>query len=95
MSQNKYDRIVVQINSFGAPGRFYWQGRSYHIDTIERIWRSSPGKRRGMRVYKVRSRNRSFMLHYDRRLRQWSLLRAPWRTRLGLSIERLAARVAA
>lgn len=93
--QHTYEHIVVQTNSFGAPGRFYWQGRSYHIDTIERIWRSSPGKRRGTRVYKVRSRNRSFLLHYDRRLQRWTLMRAPWRTRLGLSIERLAARVAA
>ncbi len=87
--------VVVHSNRFGAPGQFIWLGRAYHIDVIERIWRSPPGKRAGLRVYQVRSRGRRFMLHFDQQLQRWTLVRAPWRIRLGLAIERLAARIAA
>jgi hypothetical protein len=95
MTYPQYDPIIVQSNQFGAPGRFRWQGKTYSIDIIERIWRSTQGKRSGQRVYRVRSRGKRFTLHFDQRLQRWSLVRAPWRTRLGLAVERLAARIAA
>jgi len=95
MMHHNHEPIIVQANRFGAPGRFFWQGKSYHIDVIERIWRNSQGKRSGQRVYKVRSRGKGFILLFDQRLRRWSLVRAPWRTRLGMAVERLAARIAA
>ncbi len=95
MTHPQSEHIIVQVNRFGAPGLFRWQGKTYHIDAIERIWRSSPGKHSGRRVYKIRSRGKGFILHFDQRLQRWSLVRAPWRTRLGLAVERLAARIAA
>ncbi len=88
------DPVIVQTNRFGAPGRFFWQGRAYPIDGIERIWRRPHGVERGRRVYKVRSQGKSFLLQFDQRLQRWSIMRAPWRTRLGLVMERLAARIA-
>ncbi len=95
MTQPQSEPVTVQVNRFGAPGLFRWQGKTYHIDTIERIWRSSQGRYSGRRVYLVRSRGRRFTLHFDQRLKRWSLARAPWRTRLGLAVQRLAARIAA
>ena len=95
MTQRRNEPIIVHPNRFGAPGGFIWLGKTYHIDVIERIWRSPPGSRAGLRVYQVRSRGRRFLLHFDQRLQRWTLVRAPWRTRLGLAIERLAARIAA
>jgi len=95
MSRSINEPISVRTSQYGAPGRFFWQGKSYYIDAIDRIWRSTQGKRRGTRVYKVRSGNRSFILRYDLRLKRWFLVRASWRTRLGRSLERFAARVIA
>jgi len=95
MTHHQYDPIIVQANRFGAPGQFRWQGKTYHIDAIERIWRSSQGKRNGLRVYKIRSRRKRFILHFDQKMNRWSLVRAPWRIRLGLAIERWATRIAA
>ncbi len=95
MNISQQDPIIMQFNRFGAPGSFHWQGRTYRIDVIERIWRNSQGARSGLRIYKVRSRNRRFILQFDQRLKRWSLVRTPWRTRLGLAVERLAARLAA
>jgi hypothetical protein len=95
MTYSQQESIVVQKNSFGAPGQFRWQGKTYHIDMIERIWRSSQGRNSGRRIYRVRSRGKRFTLHYDQRLKRWSLVRAPWRTRLGLAVARLATRIAA
>ena len=95
MTSTHFDPITVQRNRFGAPERFRWQGKNYHIDMIERIWRSSQGRNSGRRIYQVRSRGQRFVLHYDQRLKRWSLARAPWRTRLGLAIQRLATHLAA
>jgi hypothetical protein len=94
MILTRLDPIVVQPSRYGAPGQFLWQGKTYPIDVIDRIWRSSPGRRAGVRVYRVRSRGRRFTLRYDRQRERWALVRAPWRTRLGLVLERLAARIA-
>ncbi len=93
MTSMPYEPIIVQTNRFGAPGRFLWQGRAYTIDAIDRIWRRPHGAERGRRVYKVRSRGKTFLLQFDQRLQRWTILRAPWRTRLGLAVERLAARI--
>ena len=90
-----YEPIIVHANRFGAPGQFLWQGKAYHIDVIERIWRKPQGQRGQQRLYQVRSRGKSYVLHLDLRLNRWSLVRAPWRTRLGLAVERLAARLVA
>lgn len=95
MMHPNQEPIIVQTNRFGAPGQFRWLGKTYHIDVIERIWRSAPGRRSGLRIYRVRSRGRRFTLHFDQRQKRWFLRRAPWRTRLGLAVERLAARLAA
>lgn len=85
--------IAVQTNRFGAPSRFFWRGRAYPIEAIDRIWRHPHGGQRGRRLYKIRSRGRTFLIRFDQRLNRWSLVRAPWRTRLGLAIERLAAHI--
>ncbi|HID33813.1 MAG TPA: hypothetical protein EYP25_04470 [Anaerolineae bacterium] len=90
---SRHEPVIVQTNRFGAPGRFYWQGRAYTIDGIDRIWRRPHGIERGRRVYKVRSRGKTFLLQFDQRLQRWSIMRAPWRTRLGLAVARLAARI--
>ncbi len=87
--------IVVYTNRFGAPDRFRWQGRLYPIEAIVRVRRRPQGVQRGIRVYQVRSRGRTFCLQWDRNLNQWRLIRASWRTRLGLAMERLAQRLAA
>ncbi len=93
MSQPRLEPIIVQSDRAGAPQRFLWGGRAYRIDGIDRIWRHPHGRGRGLRIYQIRSRHRRFLLQFDQRLNQWSLVRAPWRTRLGLAIERLAARM--
>ncbi len=93
MPSQPSEPIVVQTNSFGAPSRFFWRGRAYPIESIVRIWRAGHGQRRGQRIYQVRSHRRTFWLHFDQRWRRWTLVRAPWRTRLGLAMERLAARL--
>jgi hypothetical protein len=95
MSRRLYEPVVVQPNHSGGPGYFRWQGKTYHIDVIDRIWRSTQGLQSGLRVYEVRSRGRRFVLRYDRRLQQWWLVRAPWRIRLSRAVERLATRIAA
>ena len=89
---NRHETVIVQQSRFGAPARFLWRGRSYPIERIDRIWRRPHGVRRGLRIYKVRSRGRTFWLQVDRRLDRWTLIRMPWRTRLGLAVEGLAAR---
>ena len=94
MSIPTREPIIVQFNHFDAPARFRWQGKTYAIDVIERIWRSTQGKRPGQRIYQVRSRGKRFTLHYDQHLRRWTLVRAPWRIRLSLAVERLAAHIA-
>ena len=95
MKSSPFEPVIVQTNRFGAPGQFRWQGKNYHIDIIERIWRRPQGRQSGLRVYRIRSRGRRYTLRYDQRLHRWWLVRAPWRTRLGLAVERLAARIAA
>jgi hypothetical protein len=86
----RFESIIVHTNREGAPARFLWRGRAYPIEGIERIWRHAHGRQRGLRLYKVRSRGRTFLLRLDQRLNRWVLVRAPWRTRLGLAVERLA-----
>ncbi len=95
MKSSMPEPIVIQTNRFGAPSRFFWQGRAYPIEAIDRIWRHPHGRQRGRRLYQVRSRGRTFLLRFDQRLERWSLVRAPWRTRLGIAIERLAAQLSA
>ncbi len=89
------ESIIVRPNRFGAPGYFLWRGRKYPIDAVEHIWRSSHGLRQGRRIYKVRSRRKVYHLDFDRQLNHWRLIKTPWRTRLGLALERLAHRIAA
>lgn len=90
--RTKLEPITVQSGLYGAPGQFFWQGRRYHIDVIERIWRNPHGRWSGQRIYRVRSQGKRFTLHYDQRLKRWHMMRAPWRIRLGLAVERLATR---
>jgi len=93
MNTPTFEPINMHMNHYDAPGQFYWRGKKYHIDAIERIRRHSHGQRFGQRTYQIRSRGRRFTLRYDRKLQRWYLVRAPWRVRLSLAVERLAARI--
>ena len=62
----------------------------FKVDAIERIWRNSHGTRQGQRFYRIRCHKRAFLLHYDQERNRWSVVTAPWRTRLGLTISGLA-----
>ncbi len=88
------ESIIVHCNRFGAPDYFLWRGRVYPIDSIEHIWRSSHGLRHGRRIYKVRSRRKVYHLDRDRQQNHWRLIKTPWRTRVGLALQRLALRIA-
>ncbi len=90
-----HEPIHVLSSRYGAPGHFFWRGKGYHIDKIDQIWRHPYGKRTGRRIYRVHSRGRRFILHYDQKQKRWYLVRSPWRVRLSMAVERLASRIAA
>ncbi len=94
MKQTNAIPIRVQLNRWQSPASFCWQGKKYHIEQIERIWRSQPGQSPVVRLYRVRAGGRRFVLRHERTHNRWSLVRAPWRVRLGLSLGRLAALLA-
>ncbi len=91
MTKRAYPRIQVRLNRWRTPTEFYWQGRRYRIEQIDRIWRHSQGQSRGSRLYLVQADGRRFLLHYERESDRWSLVRSPLRVRLGLSLTRLVA----
>ena len=76
------------------PARFFWRGRSYRIDSIERVWRSGLAEPVGQRLYRIRSAQRTFLLAHDRRLGRWAVVRSPWRMRISLALNSLATRLA-
>ena len=95
MNKKTYERISVYLNQAKAPLSFRWRGRVFKVDAIERIWRNSYGNRQGQRYYRIRCRNRSFLLHHDQVRNRWSVVTSPWRTRLGLTLSGVATRLAA
>ena len=90
-----YEAVSVKVNKARVPVSFFWRNRAYRVDAIERIWRNTQGKQRGLRLYRIRSRQQAFLLLYDQRLNHWLLVRSPWRLRLSLAVSGLASRLAA
>lgn len=89
MLKSKQEPIQVRLNRWHTPYQFRWRNGIYPIDSIERIWRYSKGKMKGQRLYRIRSRGKTFLLHYDRSRNRWALVRSPLRIRLGLTLSRL------
>ena len=92
MTSRPFDPVSVRIGSANAPISFRWRGLDFHVDLIDRIWRQSHDRRRDQRLYRIRSRKRTFILHHDRYIGRWTLIKSPWRIRFGLALSNLAAR---
>ena len=95
MAKSKQEPIQVKLNHWRTPYQFRWRNATYPIDCIDRIWRHSQGEMKGQRLYRVRSRGKSFLLHYDREKNRWTLVRSPLRVRPGMTLSRLAVQLSA
>ena len=92
MTSKSYEPVSVRIGAANAPISFRWRGLDFRIEIIDRIWRQSHDRRRDQRLYRIRSRRRTFVLHHDRHVGRWTLIKSPWRIRFGLALSSLAAR---
>lgn len=92
-AQPTSEHFLMHFGPQGALRRFWWRGRPYRVDAIERIWRSPVSKPRGQRFYRVRCGRHTFLLRQDCADDRWSVVRSPWRARLGLALAGLAGRV--
>ncbi len=86
--------VFVRLDAANVPVSFRWRGLVFHIDVIDRVWRQSRDRRRDQRIYRVRSDRRSFVLHHDRRLDRWTVVKSPWQVRFGFTLSGFAARMA-
>ena len=92
METRHAEPIMVALNSERVPVVFSWQGRNYKIDGIDRIWRLSPKQKRDYRMYRIRSRNLTFVLGHEPRQNHWSLLKSPARLRMGAAMMGMVTR---
>lgn len=92
MTAKPCEPVAVRMGSANVPISFRWRGFDFHVDVIDRIWRQAPDRRRDQRTYRIRSRKRTFVLHHDRRIDRWILIKSPWRIRFGLVLANLMTR---
>jgi len=95
MASKPCDPVSVRMGGANVPISFRWRGLDFHVDVIDRIWRQPHGRRHDQRLYRIRSRRRTFILHHDRRLGRWTLVKSPWRVRFGFALSSLVTRMAA
>ena len=92
MTLHPYKPIFVRMSAANVPISFRWRGLDYRVDFIDRIWRQAHGRQRDQRLYRVRSRRYTFVLHHDRLVGRWTMIRSPWRVRFGLFIAEFVER---
>ena len=91
MTSKSCEPISVRIGAANVPISFRWRGLEFRIEIIDHIWRQSHDRRRDQRLYRIRSRRRTFVLHHDRCIGRWTLIKSPWRIRFGLALAGLTA----
>ena len=92
MTLKTHESITVRLSPTRVPVSFRWRGFCIHIDFIDRIWRKSHRNPRDQRLYRVRSRGFTFVLHHDRLVDRWTVVRSPLRFRCGLMLSEFAER---
>ena len=86
MNVHYCEPVTVRTSASNTPVSFRWRSVEYRIDYIDRIWRQAHGRPRDQRRYRVRSCQNTFVLHHDRAVGRWSMLRSPLRVRIGFGI---------
>ena len=92
MTLRTYEPITVRLSPGTVPTSFRWRGLDVHIDVIDRIWRKPHQSQRDQRLYRIRSRGCTFVLHHDRLVGRWTVVRAPLRYRCGLILSEFVER---
>ncbi|HEY52384.1 MAG TPA: hypothetical protein G4N94_02900 [Caldilineae bacterium] len=92
MTPKPCEPVAVRIGSANVPVSFRWRGLEFRVDLVDRIWRQPPERQRDQRLYRIHSRRRTFILHHDRRINRWTLIKSPWRVRFRFVLSSLVAR---
>lgn len=78
MAWNVYDEAVemMGLRHRFLPELFRWRGRHHSVESVERCWTVSRGRRRQNRFFRVQCREGAFELYQDLVAGTWHLRRA-------------------